>query len=134
MQPDYQNMHVKVRAPPELQVCNLPSSEFNPGCTKCHQSSSSIMGLFGCRPRLDVPARQLISAPGDQNRTPGNAAWRRSCLGGSIQTACICIGSFSSLTPLVRASELMPLRGRVCSRQPLQDPIPYKTKNELASC
>jgi len=75
MQPDYQNMHVKVRAPPELQVCNLPSSEFNPGCTKCHQSSSSIMGLFGCRPRLDVPARQLISAPGDQNRTPGNAAW-----------------------------------------------------------
>jgi len=36
--------------------------------------------MFGCRPRLDVPARRAILAPSNRNRTLGDAAWRQSCL------------------------------------------------------
>jgi hypothetical protein len=59
---------------------------YYPAAPAASQPESDVeSGLFGCCPRLGMPARQAITAPGDRNRTPGDAARLRSSLGGSIQ-------------------------------------------------
>ena len=94
-------------------------------------------GMFGCRPRLGVPARQPISALGDENRTPGDYAWRRRCLGGSIQTGPKCILKLNCLRlarllqqPFIQRSSLHPIREATEVRGVFQELIVKHTRRE----
>ena len=46
-----------------------------------------LQGLFGSRPSRQFIGQAEISAPDDQNRTPGSAVWPRQLCRGSNQTA-----------------------------------------------
>ena len=60
---------------------------------QCWYCRCSFEGLFGSR---QLTGQAAISAPGDENQTPGSAAWPRQLCRGLNQTApeCVCFFIF----------------------------------------